>query len=92
MLESGLGLCAACLPAQYSLFSTTDLQSIIRSVQSRNSLRSTRSTSQNLSPTGSNNLRTEAAAWASDTQNITAHAKGPGHDEIELESGIGKKA
>ncbi|KAM3075815.1 hypothetical protein ACMFMG_007942 [Clarireedia jacksonii] len=90
MIESGLGICAACLPSQYGLFSTTGLQSIVRSVQSAISLRSIRSASQHASPTGSNNLRTKTEPWTSDTQHITAHAEGPAYDDIELGSGAGK--
>lgn len=90
MIESGLGICAACLPSQYGIFSTTGLQSIVRSVQSVISLRSIRSASQNASPVGSNNLPTKTEAWTSDTQHITAYAEGPANDDMELGSGVGR--
>lgn len=40
MIESGLGICAACLPAQYSLVKSQGLQGIVKSVQSAISLHS----------------------------------------------------
>ncbi|KAB8302374.1 hypothetical protein EYC80_005800 [Monilinia laxa] len=46
MIESGLGVIAACLPAQYGLLNTKGVQSIVASVQSAISLRSMRSSSQ----------------------------------------------
>ncbi|CAD6448222.1 233e18dd-bbc7-4aaf-9392-5be7a1c50f53 [Sclerotinia trifoliorum] len=46
MIESGLGIIAACLPAQYGLLNTKGVQSLVASVQSAISLRSIRSSSQ----------------------------------------------
>ncbi|QSZ30119.1 hypothetical protein DSL72_004639 [Monilinia vaccinii-corymbosi] len=46
LIESGLGIIAACLPVQYGLLSTQGVQSIVASLQSAISLRSMRIASQ----------------------------------------------
>lgn len=91
MIEAGLGICAACLPAQYGLFNTQGVQSIVNSVQSAISLRSIRSQSQRDSPGGSGYVQ-QSESWASesDTKNITAHAEGPGQYDVGLEAGMRK--
>jgi hypothetical protein len=89
MIEAGLGVCAACLPAQYGLFNTKGVQSIVNSVQSAISLRSIRSQTQRGSPSASGYVQSKDWASASDTKNITAHAEGPAHGDIRLEAGMG---
>ena len=83
MIESGLGLCAACLPAQYSLIKTRGLQSVIRSVQSAISLRSI---SPNRSPRGSNGMPSKLESQPSNVH-ITAYAEAPSRDDPSLEMG-----
>jgi len=89
MIEAGLGVCAANLPAQYGLFNTKGVQSIVNSVQSAISLRSLRSQTQRGSPGASGYVQSKDWASASDTRNITAHAEGPAQSDIQLESGMG---
>jgi len=79
MIESGLGLCAACLPVQYGLIRSKPLQSIIRSVQSAISLRS-------LSPRGSGDQPSKLKTQPSEVH-IVSNAEGPAHDEHTLEMG-----
>ncbi|CAG8956466.1 hypothetical protein HYFRA_00003851 [Hymenoscyphus fraxineus] len=92
MIEAGLGVLAACLPAQYGLFNSRGVQSIVNSVQSAISLRSLRSQTQRTSPGASGYVgsKTEPWAGASDTQHITAHAEGVGENDIHLEEGMKK--
>lgn len=79
MIESGLGLCAACLPVHYGLHKSKTLQSIIRSVQSAISLRS-------LSPRGSAHDQTKLSPQASEVH-IATSAAGPARDGHSLEMG-----
>ncbi|TGO89903.1 hypothetical protein BPOR_0088g00130 [Botrytis porri] len=95
LIESSLGVIAACLPAQYGLLNTPGVQSLVASVQSAISLRSIRSTSQHPSQCDAHdsqrnvygNMDTKMEPWnaahGSETQNIVAHAEGPARYERE---------
>ncbi|TGO44540.1 hypothetical protein BCON_0501g00010 [Botryotinia convoluta] len=101
LIESSLGVIAACLPAQYGLLNIPGVQSLVASVQSAISLRSMRSSSQNPSQCDAHdsqrnlygNMDTKMEPWTtahgSETQNIIAHAEGPARYERmgELEEG-----
>ncbi|KAF7906310.1 hypothetical protein EAF00_000589 [Botryotinia globosa] len=101
LIESSLGVIAACLPAQYGLLNTPGVQSLVASVQSAISLRSMRSSSQHPSQCDAldsqrnlyGNVDTKMEPWTtahgSETQNIIAHAEGPARYEREggLEEG-----
>jgi hypothetical protein len=86
MVESGLGVLAACLPTQYALFGSTGLQSIVNSVRSAISLHSIRSATQNISANGSGYMRSEIDPWASDTQRITTNAERSSVEDSKLEA------
>lgn len=90
MIEAGLGVLAACLPAQYGLLNTNGVQSIVHSVQSAISLRSIRYQTQRGSPGATGYVQSKADPWAgaSDTQHITAHAEGMMENDIQLEGGM----
>ena len=79
MIESGLGLCAACLPVQYGLMKSKAIQSIVRSVQSAISLRS-------LSSRGSGAQATKLSSQPSQ-EYIVSNAEGPANDGHILEMG-----
>ena len=79
MIESGLGLCAACLPIQYGLMKSKGVQSIVRSVQSVISLRL-------LSPNRSANQGSKLPSQPSQ-EFITSNAEGPARDDHILEMG-----
>ncbi|TGO08350.1 hypothetical protein BTUL_0213g00070 [Botrytis tulipae] len=97
LIESSLGVIAACLPAQYGLLNTPGVQSLVASVQSAISLRSMRSSSQHPSQCDAHdsqrnlygNVDTKMEPWitahGSETQNIIAHAEGPARYEREGE-------
>ncbi|KAF7892849.1 uncharacterized protein EAF02_000387 [Botrytis sinoallii] len=97
LIESSLGVIAACLPAQYGLLNTPGVQSLVASVQSAISLRSMRSSSQHPSQCDAHdsqrnlygNMDTKMEPWTtahgSETQNIIAHAEGPARYEREGE-------
>ena len=72
MIESGLGLCAACLPVHYGLMKSKGVQSLVRSVQSAISLRST-------SPRGSGGPVSKVASQTS-REIIATDAEGPARD------------
>ncbi|CCD45564.1 hypothetical protein BofuT4_P045820.1 [Botrytis cinerea T4] len=103
LIESSLGVIAACLPAQYGLLNTPGVQSLVASVQSAISLRSMRSSSQHPSQCDAHDsqrdlyarsMDTKMEPWTtahgSETQNIIAHAEGPARYEREgeLEGGL----
>ena len=79
MIESGLGLCAACLPVQYGLMKSKGVQSIVRSVQSVMSMRL-------LSPHRSANQASKLSSQPSQ-EHFTTHAEGPARDDYTLEMG-----
>ena len=79
MIESGLGLCAACLPVQYGLMKSKGVQSIVRSVQLAISLRS-------LSPRESG-AQTSKLSPQPSQEYIASNAEGPARDGHSLELG-----
>ncbi|KAL9630654.1 MAG: hypothetical protein Q9164_006311, partial [Protoblastenia rupestris] len=80
MIESGLGLCAACLPVQYGLMKSKGVQSIVRSVQSAISLRS-------LSSHGTTAQASKISPQPSQ-EHIATNAEGPARDDYNtLEMG-----
>ncbi|KAL8705958.1 MAG: hypothetical protein Q9201_000952 [Fulgogasparrea decipioides] len=88
MIESGLGLCAACLPVQYGLMKSKGVQSIVRSVQSAISLHS-RSSPKNsaqrskLSPQHSQEyIVTNAEGPAASDDHTLEMGRRPQHREI----------
>jgi len=85
MIEAGLAVCAACLPAQYGLFNKKGLLSVVNSVQSALSLRSIRSASHRGLPRAIGYIHSKTEPWASDTENIIAHAEGSSHGELTVE-------
>ncbi|ESZ99267.1 hypothetical protein SBOR_0308 [Sclerotinia borealis F-4128] len=76
LIESALGIIAACLPAQYGLLNTPGVQSLVASVQSAISLRSMRSSSQH--PNHSPNHSHEFAVHG-DPRNAFANGNGNGN-------------
>jgi hypothetical protein len=72
MLEAGLGVIAACLPVQYGLFKSENVQNVIRSIHSLTSLGSRGGTSNNSSGNSNgnsgNNSRNMSAAAQSRAQ------------------------
>ena len=86
MIEAGLALCAACLPASYSLVRSKGLQGFIRSVQSVLSLRSLSSRSRG-SGRGSGDRPTNMEPGLS-SDHIVTNAEGPArnHSDIEMAS------
>ena len=79
MLESGLGLRAACLPAQYGLVKSQEVQSLVRSVQSAISLRSQNSPKHSVQ-------RSKTSSQLSQ-EHIVTHAEGPARNDHVLEMG-----
>jgi len=85
MIEVGLAVCAACLPAQYCLFNKKGLQSIVNSVQSAISLRSLRSASNRGSPTATGYIQSKTEPWTSDTENMITHFDGSSRPCLHVE-------
>lgn len=85
MIESGFGVCGACLPAQYGLFNTKGFQSIVWSVQSAISLRSFRSATQQ---NESGYLGSKTERLNSEEQGISTTAEGPTKGDSGLELGM----
>lgn len=79
MIESGLGLCAACLPVQYGLMKSKTIQSVVKSVQSAISLRL-------LSPPRSVHHGSKLSSQPSQ-EYITSNAEGPARDDHTMEMG-----
>lgn len=79
MIESGLGLCAACLPVQYGLKSSKGIQTILQSLQSAISLRS-------LVPRKDTEQATKLSS-ATSKEYFAASAEAPARDDQTLELG-----
>ena len=71
MIEAGLALCASCLPAQYGLFQSKGLQSLVRSVRSAVSLRSLSSRSTQNHQGTTTNLPSKTEDQQSQTSFVT---------------------
>ena len=84
MIESGLALCAACLPASYSLVRSKGLQEIVRSVQSILSLRSL---SSHGSGRGSRERGSRLKSQPSEDPIVT-HAEGPARNDGDIEMAL----
>ncbi|KAI9692056.1 MAG: hypothetical protein M1820_009559 [Bogoriella megaspora] len=85
MIEAGLALCAACLPASYSLVRSKGLQGFIRSVQSALSLRSLSSRSRGSGRASGERPTVMDPGPSAD--HIVTNAEGPARNNSDIEMG-----